>query len=596
MKHLLQHFKTLTKHPQNAEELKGLILQLAIQGKLTENWRQENPNVESASNLLKRIKAEKQKLIEDKIIKKARESGEIDVSEKFEIFPLNWEQAKLVDLGFSTKLAGFENSKYVRLKDEGEVPVIMARNIRKNKIKEEKVKYIDLKTSLLLERSALTKPSLLITSIGAGIGDVAIFDKEERWHLAPNTAKVELFNEHNENLNIVYVLYYLLSPIGQKEIFKSVTTTAQPSLATKAIRDVIVGIPPLEEQKAIVAIVDELFKEVEQLEEQTKNSIQLKEDFVTSALQRLTEADNIYEEWQFLQTHFTEFFTEKSTIKQLRETLLQLAVQGKLTSNWRATNYSSLGGGAEGGGGIEPASELLKRIQTEKKALIAQKKVKKEKPLPPIEDHEKPYDLPKGWVWCRFQDLMKDLRYGTSKKCDYNLGNNPVLRIPNISNGRIDFEDIKSTNLSDKELRDLSLLNNDLLLIRSNGSVALVGRSAVVENIDDGYSFAGYLVRVRVFKDYISSRFLHLILESPSIRKSIEGPIRTTSGVKNINSTEISQLVFAIPPLEEQKAIVKKVNSLMALCDSLEEHIENSQTHIEQLMQSCLREVFENSN
>ena len=135
----------------------------------------------------------------------------------------------------------------------------------------------------------------------------------------------------------------------------------------------LIPLPPLEEQKAIVEVVNTLFREVEQLETLTKESIQIKDSFVVSALTRLTEAENTKEEWNFLQQHFSSFFTEKKNIKSLRETVLQLAVKDKLTAKWREAHLQ-----------VEPALELLKRIEAEKQQLIADKKIKKEKTLPPI--------------------------------------------------------------------------------------------------------------------------------------------------------------------------------------------------------------------
>ncbi len=237
----------------------------------------------------------------------------------------------------------------------------------------------------------------------------------------------------------------------------------------------------------------------------------------------------------------------------------------------------------------EPASVLLERIKAEKERLVKEKKVKKGKALAPIVPNLLPWELPEFWQWVRFGEIAADLRYGTSKRCDYKIAGDPVLRIPNLKNGVVDVEDLKFTNLTDKERQDLSLKEGDLLLIRSNGSVNLVGRSAVIGDSLDGYSYAGYLVRVRSFPQLISTRYIHLMLESSYVRGQIEGPIRTTSGVKNINSTEISNLLISVPPLEEQKRIVTKVDQLMSLCDELEAKLNQVQQHSEKLMEATVR-------
>lgn len=270
---------------------------------------------------------------------------------------------------------------------------------------------------------------------------------------------------------------------------------------------------------------------------------------------------------------------------KLHQSILQDSVVGKLTKDWRIKNPK-----------VESARELFKRLKEEKERLVIDKKIKKQISLPQIKKDEILYEIPNTWSWIRMQDIIKDLRYGTSKKCDYNLGENPVLRIPNIKNGKIDLSDLKSTNLSDKELKDLSLEKDDLLLIRSNGSENLVGRSAVVDKIGVGSAFAGYLVRIQVLKKFINSQYLHIFLESPMARTAIELPLRTTSGVKNINSTEISRIIIPLPPIEEQIIIVQKVNELLLNYNKLETEILESKVNSQKLINSVIRELLDDED
>ncbi|MDW3194599.1 MAG: restriction endonuclease subunit S [Cytophagales bacterium] len=260
---LHNHFSDTIDELNNVKKLRETILQLAVQGKLTRKWREANPDVEPASELLQRIKEEKQKLIAEKAFQKPRESGLIEGEELIHHqYPNKWKVAKVVDLCFVTKLAGFEYTKYISLEDNGDIPVIRAQNVKKGWIDESKLKYIDFETSKVLSRCALIKPCLLMTFIGAGIGDVAIFDKKERWHLAPNVAKLEPFT----GLDPRYLLYFLMSPVGQLEIFKHSKATAQPSLSMGTIRDTVVTIPPFKEQEIIVQQVDHLMSLCDTLE------------------------------------------------------------------------------------------------------------------------------------------------------------------------------------------------------------------------------------------------------------------------------------------------------------------------------------------
>lgn len=264
------------------EKLRQQILQDAIQGKLVS----QNPNDEPASKLLEKIKAEKEKLIKEKNLKKGKPLPPIKEEEiPFDI-PKNWVWCRLGELTSVTKLAGFEYTKYIKLQKVGEVPVIRAQNVKPNKILEDNLLYIDKKTSLQLERSALTKSCLLITFIGAGIGEVAIFNKKDRWHLAPNVAKAEpIFKE----ISLEYLMWFLLSSYGREEFFKIQKATAQPSLSMGTIRIVCIPLPPFPEQKRIVKKIEELLKVCDELEKEVKQNQNLTQQLLQSALKEALE-------------------------------------------------------------------------------------------------------------------------------------------------------------------------------------------------------------------------------------------------------------------------------------------------------------------
>ena len=247
-------------------ELRQAILQEAIQGKLTQDWRKQNPNAEPASELLERIEAEKKRLIKDNKLKKGKRINHPKNLIDLDSFPVSWEKCKADNVLFVTKLAGFEYSKHISLQEKGEIPVIRAQNVRPINIDKSNLLFIDKKTSKLLNRCSLTKKCLLVTFIGAGIGDVATFNENNRWHLAPNVAKMEPFEGCEEFLDINFLNYFLLSPAGRKEIFKHIKATAQPSLSMGTIRDIDFPIPPLEEQKVIVEKLEFLIRKCNELE------------------------------------------------------------------------------------------------------------------------------------------------------------------------------------------------------------------------------------------------------------------------------------------------------------------------------------------
>lgn len=259
---LAEQFDLAIRSREDVQAMRQTILQLAVKGALVP----QDPGDEPGAELRARILDEKQKLIKQKKIKKPPGNGRIEESGFNLSIPKSWSLMKIIDLAFVTKLAGFEYTKYVNLTDDGEIPVIRAQNVKMNYIDETNLKYIDEETSFQLDRCALDKPAILITFIGAGIGDVAIFNKPKRWHLAPNVAKIEPFNSEGEKVSIQYLQYYLMSPQGQAEIFKSSKATAQPSLSMQTIRDIIIAIPPLPEQRRIVQKVEALLGWCDELE------------------------------------------------------------------------------------------------------------------------------------------------------------------------------------------------------------------------------------------------------------------------------------------------------------------------------------------
>lgn len=192
----------------------------------------------------------------------------------------------------------------------------------------------------------------------------------------------------------------------------------------------------------------------------------------------------------------------------------------------------------------------------------------------------------------RLDKIAKDIRYGTSKKCSEDKGNVAVLRIPNIGMGYIINHNLKYADFDSKELHSLSLEKGDLLLIRSNGSVDLVGKVAVISENDVKYLFAGYLIRIRIDQEKAIPHYISFCLQSPQLRQVIENIARSTSGVNNINSKELASLELPLPLLSEQTEIVRRVEQLFAYADGIEKQVHNALERVNNLTQSILAKAF----
>ncbi|WP_321827217.1 restriction endonuclease subunit S [Maribacter dokdonensis] len=574
---LLKHFKELTIRPKNAEELKGLILQLAIQGKLTANWRNQNSDIEPASELLKRIQKEKEQLVKDKKIRKEKELPAYSKDEIPYEIPEIWIWSKL---GTISQIIGggtpkTSNPEYFC--EEG-ISWFTPADLGKSKSKYLSNGRRDI-TELGLQKSSaqlMPKGSVMFSS-RAPIGHTAIGLKDFSTNQGFKSS-VPFLMEMNE-----YIYLYLNSIV--KVANENASGTTFKEVSGTIVKNFLFPLPPLEEQKEIVRVVETLFKEVEQLEQSTVERIGLKEDFVTSALHQLT-TNNAKQEWTFLQDHFKSFFNETTNIKKLRETVLQLAVQGKLTADWRQQRSLI---GAE----VEDASQLLKRIQEEKAQLIASKKIKKEKALPPIGKEEIPYELPDGWVWCRLNELTELITKGSSPKwqgVQYVEEGEGILFVTseNVGNYNLIWKKKKYVESKFNEIEPRSILkSNDLLMNIVGGSI---GRTAIY-NIDELANINQAVTIIRLFPKVSYEYFLHFFNSPICISYMYDKQVDNAR--PNLSMGNIAKFMIPLPSLEEQKAIVKKVNALMGLCDALEQKVQQSQEHSEKLMQSVLREIFE---
>ena len=279
----------LTHQLSLIKQMRQAFLREAMQGKLVKSTNKK----ETGQQLLAKIKAEKAQLIKTKKLKAGLASSQsINLIDDY-VIPNNWTWCKADEIFFITKLAGFEYSKNIRLMPSGEIPVIRAQNVRPLEIKKTNLLYIDRQTSLLLDRCALTKKCLLVTFIGAGIGDVSTFNEKERWHLAPNVAKLEPFIGCEDLLNVKFINFFLMSDIGQIEIFKHVKATAQPSLSMGTLRDIDIPIPSKLEQDQIVAKLEELMAFCDGLEQSIKESQGYNEMLLQQVLREALQVNTV---------------------------------------------------------------------------------------------------------------------------------------------------------------------------------------------------------------------------------------------------------------------------------------------------------------
>ncbi len=331
-----------------------------------------------------------------------------------------------------------------------------------------------------------------------------------------------------------YVEFFLKSDSYWRSISEFSAGIAVPNVNASKLASLELPLPPLGEQRRIVAKLETLLGKVD------------------ASQQRLAKIPVL--------------------LKRFRQSVLAASCSGRLTADWREERTTDCTDDTDKNTSVKSAKSVVK--------------------ISSRENNNDSEDLPDGWSLSCVGDVIESLKYGTAQKCGYEKRGVPVLRIPNVANGTIDHADLKYADLSAKELEQLRLSSGDILLIRSNGSVSLVGKCALVRKAEAGFAYAGYLIRLRPNRSLIEPEFLTMSLGSFDIRLQIELQARSTSGVNNINGEEVRALRLSLPPLPEQQEIVRRVEGLFALADQLELRLAKARGQVDQLTPSLLARAF----
>lgn len=288
----------------------------------------------------------------------------------------------------------------------------------------------------------------------------------------------------------------------------------------------------------------------------------------------------------------SELTCQQTLLKKLRQQILQEAIEGKLTADWRAQNPD-----------VEPASELLKRIAAEKAQLVKDKKIKAQKPLPPITDEEKPFELPQGWEWCRLEQILVVLLGGYAFKSPLfkKSGTKQVLRLGNIRpyTLRLDEKPVYIDNEYAKEAESVKLRPGDVLITMTGTRGKRDYCYTVLLEEKDFQSSELYLnqrIGCLRFSPNIIKKYYDYCLKDDRLLDQIFSTATGAANQANIGSNTLRSWLVPLPPIEEQQTIATKVEKLLALCDQLETQITQNQHHAAQLMQAVLKEAFSHNS
>lgn len=487
------------------QKLRELILNLAMEGKLSK----QDPRDEPAEKLIIKVQQEE------------KNSYSFD-AQNSKVLPSGW---KKVPLGKLFNIVYGKSLPKSKLTNEG-YDVFGANGIIG---KYSKYHY--------------SEPQLLMSCRGAYSGKPNISPKN--CFVTSNSLILE-----NSWLNLNKMFFFYALSIADKS--NIVTGSAQPQVTTTNLEPFLVSLPPLNEQNRIVLRVDELMALCDNIEHQYKNSQEAHEKLGKVLLETLTQSKDskeFKENWQRIADHFETLFTTEESIDELKKTLAQLAVMGKLVPQ---------------DSNDEPASELIKRIQAEKTKLIEKEKLKNQKPLQKIDKSKISFNLPSGWDIARFGEVL------ISRDSD---------RKPISSNERQslqgDFDYYGASGVIDK-INDY-IFDKPLLLIGEDGA-NLINRSTPIAFIARGKYWVNNHAHVL---DGISESFLkyiELYINSIDLR-----PYVTGTAQPKMNQAKMNSIILYLPPQKEQKRISKKLDELFLICDELKSRIQQAREKQKQI-------------
>lgn len=279
-----------------------------------------------------------------------------------------------------------------------------------------------------------------------------------------------------------------------------------------------------------------------------------------------------------------EIAHQESLLGKLKQAILQEAIQGKLTADWRAANPDT-----------EPAAELLKRIQKEKLRLIADKKLRPDKPLPKISPAEIPFEIPARWEWCRFGEIARAYEAGSSFKCEDREVTGQewgVIKTSAVTSGTFVERENKFYRTGKPDNTSAQVKLGDLIFCRASGSKGLAGMCAIVRECGRNLLLSDKTIRVRLM-DGITQEYIALHNGSAHAKEFLAGlSTGKSTTMNNVTRGDLFKKPIPLPPLAEQAVIVERVEALMENCRALETEIEHSRTHAAHLLQAVLKEAF----
>ena len=570
---LLSNMELLATAPGGVAKLRELILTLAVQGKLVP----QDPADEPAGVLLQKIRAEKDRLIAEGKIKRDKPLAEIAEEEKPFELPVGWEWVRCDDYFLELCTGPFgsmiHQEDYVR---DG-VPLINPSHMVGGRIIHDPRVTIKAADAERLSAYALSVGDMVLARRGE-VGRFAYVTQQEHgWLCGTGSFFVRLYSQCNrEYLGLIF------SDVRFRQHLQGESVgTTMTNLNQRILLNALLALPPLAEQSRIVTRVEALMRLCDALEAKGQLEATQHAQLVSTLLGTLTGSttpEELAANWQRVAQHFDLLLDRPEAIDALEQTLLQLAVRGLLVPQDPTD---------------EPASALLQKIRAEKDRLIATGQIKKGKPLPPITDEEKPFELPVGWEWVRMGAVVNESEAGWSPTCigsPRRQGLWGVLKVSAVSWGEFDATANKELPSDLVPRPEYEVRDGDFLLSRAN-TAELVARSVVVEQAEPKLMLSDKIIRLAV-SSQMNRSFLNMANNASYAREHYAvNASGTSSSMKNVSREVVLALPVPLPPLAEQSRIVTRVTALRRLCADLRQRLAEREAVQARLAEALVQEV-----
>lgn len=559
MKLLEKHFEIALETPDGITRLRELILKLAMQGKLVE----QNSNDKPAQKLLKEIEKEKERLLKSKLMKKQSSLEAIKKEQIPYLIPNNWKWIKLENICTLITDGAHHTPNYI---DEG-VPFLSVKNLSSGKIDFNDTKYISKKEHLeLTKRCNPEYNDILLTKIGT-TGIAVTIDTDKEFSIFVSVALLKIIRD---KVHPKFIENLINSPLVRKYSKDGTEGVGNKNLVLRKIREYIIPLPPLEEQKRIVEKIDQLMLLCDKLEAERNSQNKLQLQMNSAAINNLIKANDetsFNNAWSFIANQFNTLYTVKQNVTDLKNLIFELASRGKIVNQ----NINDIS--------VEEQIKIYgDNIYDDEKSIKIKLRIKEAT----IHINEIPYEVPNSWKWLRLLDIAK-----------YNGR-------PNVKPTEI-FDDIWVLDLEDIEKDTSRILNKISNLERQSKSTkssfkqgdVLYGKlrpylNKVIIADEDGVCTTEIVPIVP--SKLILSEYLIILLKRSTFLNHVNS---LSYGVKmpRLGTNDAEMSIHPIPPLAEQKRIVEKVNQLFELCDKLEKNIEQSSQKQSQILNAVLAQV-----